>query len=39
MTPDEIARRRAEFDRVKAEARRLRDKAGVTRPVPEDEIA
>jgi hypothetical protein len=39
MTPDEIARRRAEFDQVKAEARRIREEAGVTRPAPEDEIA
>jgi len=39
MTSDEIARRRAEFDRVKAEARRKREEAGITRPAPEDEIA
>ncbi|HSS70369.1 MAG TPA: glycine/sarcosine/betaine reductase selenoprotein B family protein [Casimicrobiaceae bacterium] len=39
MTAEEIARRRAEFDRVKAEARRMRDAAGITRAAPADEIA
>jgi len=32
LTPEEIARRRAEFDRGKATARSLREAAGVTRP-------
>ena len=31
MTPEEIANRRAEFDRVKAAAKTLREEAGVTR--------
>ena len=39
LSADEIARRRAEFDQVKAEARRMREEAGITRRAPEDEIA
>ena len=31
MTPEEIAKRRAEFDRVKAEARGMRGEAGLLR--------
>jgi hypothetical protein len=32
LTPEEIADRRAEFDRVKAQGRRLKEEAGVLRP-------
>ena len=39
LTPAEIARRRAEFDRGKAQAKSMREKAGVTRSGAEDEIA
>ena len=39
MTAEEIAHRRAEFDQVKAEARQMRDAAGITRAAPADEIA
>jgi D-proline reductase (dithiol) PrdB len=39
LTPEEITRRRAEFDQGKAQARRLREQAGVVRRDPEDEIA
>jgi hypothetical protein len=39
LTSEEIAGRRAEFDQVKAEARRMRDAGGITRPASEDEIA
>ena len=39
LSADELKRRRAEFDRVKAEARRMRDAAGITRAAPADEIA
>jgi D-proline reductase (dithiol) PrdB len=39
LTPEEITRRRAEFDQGKAQARRLREEAGVTRRDAEDEIA
>ena len=39
LTPEEIARRRAEFDKGKAQARSVREMAGVARPAAEDEIA
>jgi hypothetical protein len=39
LTPDEIARRRAEFDRGKAEARRVREQAARAPSGAEDEIA
>jgi hypothetical protein len=39
LTPEEIRRRRAEFDRGKTQAKRVRDEAGVTRPAAQDEIA
>jgi len=39
LTPEEIKRRRAEFDRGKSEAKSLRVEAGVARPPAEDEIA
>jgi hypothetical protein len=39
LTPEEIRRRRAEFDEGKTQARRMREEAGVTRPTAEDEIA
>ena len=39
LTPEEIALRRSEFDRGKAEARRLRDETGVSRAHVDDEIA
>jgi D-proline reductase (dithiol) PrdB len=39
LTPEEIARRRAEFDKGKAQAKRVREEAGLTRPTAEDEIA
>ena len=39
LTPEEIRRRRAEFDRGKTQAKRVRDQAGVTRPAAQDEIA
>jgi hypothetical protein len=32
LSPEEIAGRRAEFDRVKAQGRRLKEEAGVIRP-------
>ncbi len=39
LTPDELRRRRIEFDQGKAQAQRVRKEAGITRPDPEDEIA
>jgi D-proline reductase (dithiol) PrdB len=39
LTPEEIRRRRAEFDQGKTQAKRVREEAGVTRPAAEDEIA
>lgn len=39
LTPEEIKRRRAEFDKGKTEAKSLRVEVGVTRPAAEDEIA
>jgi D-proline reductase (dithiol) PrdB len=39
LTPAEIDRRRAEFDEAKTEAKRLREKAGITKPNAEDEFA
>jgi predicted nucleic acid-binding protein len=39
LTPEEIVRRRAEFDEGKAQAKNVREKAGVARPAAEDEIA
>jgi hypothetical protein len=32
LTPEEVAARRAEFDAVKLEGRRLKEEAGVLRP-------
>jgi len=39
LTPAEIGRRRAEFDKGKREANRVRKEAGLARPTAEDEIA
>jgi hypothetical protein len=39
LAPEEIRRRRAEFDEGKAQARRAREEAGITRSTAEDEIA
>jgi hypothetical protein len=39
LAPDEIARRRAEFDRAKAQARQAREEVGRTRLPARDEIA
>jgi len=39
LAPEEIRRRRAEFDEGKTQARRARDEAGITRSTVEDEIA
>jgi hypothetical protein len=39
LTPEEIRRRRAEFDEGKTQAKRVREDAGGTRPTAEDEIA
>jgi hypothetical protein len=39
LTPEEIRRRRAEFDKGKTQARRVREEAGVIRPSAHDEIA
>jgi hypothetical protein len=39
LTPEEIAQRRAEFDRAKAQARQVREDAGRSRPDAHDEIA
>jgi hypothetical protein len=39
LAPEEIRRRRAEFDKGKTQAKRVREEAGVTRPSAEDEIA
>jgi hypothetical protein len=39
LTPEEIRRRRAEFDKGKTQAKRVREEAGVTRHSAEDEIA
>jgi hypothetical protein len=39
LAPEEIRRRRAEFDEGKTQARRAREEAGITRSTAEDEIA
>ena len=39
LSPEEIVRRRAEFDKGKAQAKSLREEAGVTRSDAKDEIA
>ena len=39
LTPEEIARKRAEFDQGKAQAKSVREAAGVNRSAAEDEIA
>ena len=39
LAPEEIRRRRAEFDDGKTQARRAREEAGITRSTAEDEIA
>jgi D-proline reductase (dithiol) PrdB len=39
LTPEEIARRRAEFDKAKTQARSVREDAGVSRSDAHDEIA
>ena len=39
LAPEEIMRRRAEFDEGKTQARRAREEAGITRSTAEDEIA
>ncbi len=39
MTPEEIGRRRDEFDKGKAQAKRVREEAGLTRSDARDEIA
>lgn len=39
LNPDEIARRRAEFDRVKAKAKTLREEAGITETMGEKDGA
>ena len=39
LAPEEIRRRRAEFDDGKTQARRAREEAGITRSTVEDEIA
>ena len=39
LAPEEITRRRAEFDEGKAEARRAREEAGIIQSTAEDEIA
>jgi D-proline reductase (dithiol) PrdB len=39
LTPEEIRRRRAEFDEGKTQAKSLRERAGLSRPTAEDEIA
>jgi hypothetical protein len=39
LTPEEIARSRAEFDKVKAQAKSLREEVGRSRSDAEDEIA
>jgi len=39
LTPEEIRRRRAEFDNGKTQAESVREKAGLTRSAAEDEIA
>ncbi len=39
LTAEEIARRRAEFDKGKAQAERVREEAGLTRSAAENEIA
>jgi hypothetical protein len=38
LSPEEIARRRAEFDKGKAEAKRVREATGIVRPTAEDPI-
>src|SRR5215470_4741561 len=38
LSPEEIARRRAEFDKGKAEAKRVREATGIARPTAEDPI-
>lgn len=39
LTPEEIRRRRAEFDKGKTQAKSVREEGGLTRPTAEDEIA
>ena len=39
LTPEEIARSRAEFDKAKAQAKSVREEAGRSRSDAEDEIA
>jgi len=39
LSPEEIARRRAEFDRVKAKAKTLREEAGITRAAGKEDGA
>ena len=39
LSPEEIARRRAEFDRVKAKAKTLREAAGITRAAGKEDSA
>jgi D-proline reductase (dithiol) PrdB len=39
LTPEDIARRRVEFDEGKTRATRVREEAGLSRPDAEDEIA
>jgi len=39
LTPQEIARRRAEFEQAKTQARRVREEASLGRSAAEDEIA
>ena len=39
LTPEEIGRRRADFDKAKEQARRVREQTGLARPTIEDEIS
>ena len=39
LTPEEIKRRRAEFDKGKTQAKSIREEAGITRNAAKDEIA
>jgi D-proline reductase (dithiol) PrdB len=39
LTPEEISKRRAEFDRGKMQAKQLREQAGIASTDPQDEIA
>jgi hypothetical protein len=39
LTPEEIVRRRAEFDKRKAQAKSVREEVGLSRSDAEDEIA